>query len=328
MANDDYDNITLDAPAVWIDVLFCVIIIGIDAYYIYRFTDYSLHHLSRQIAKAHRNTTSSPNRKTSINTHHNDYHFYISTPSMRKLFNNGDDTNNMKSSRSTTPQVPTAATTTPRFRGGAATTSTNISDVAEPIRDILQQNSTPNLTPLNSMRGVSAHSVMASSSTILQLQDHSSRGGEHNNNNSTVTVQTVKGEATRLDRLDSGVEKEVDDVEMTRKLDFLELNNYEEMKLLIEKYEKYINNVEYLTLGRQLTGRPNTNCCCCLPYSHYLFSWSRTEAVRIFLKFWILLSSSLAFVLWIEFFGNWLLEACYFVFCFVLFRLCFSNSCF
>ena len=66
--------------------------------------------------------------------------------------------------------------------------------------------------------------------------------------------------------------------------------------------------VEYETLARPLTGLPNTRCLCILTWSPTLFSWSRTASIRLFLKIWILISSSLAFVLWMEFFGNALLE--------------------
>ena len=70
--------------------------------------------------------------------------------------------------------------------------------------------------------------------------------------------------------------------------------------------------VEYATLARPLTGLPNTRCLCILTWSPTLFSWSRTRSIRIFLKIWILISSSLAFVLLMEFFGNALLEVEYF----------------
>ena len=66
--------------------------------------------------------------------------------------------------------------------------------------------------------------------------------------------------------------------------------------------------VEFVTLARPLTGLPNKRCCCILPWTHVLFTWSRTKSIRMFLRLFILLSCCLAFVLWIELFASSLLE--------------------
>ena len=82
-----------------------------------------------------------------------------------------------------------------------------------------------------------------------------------------------------------------------------------QIEILNDKFDQSIRD-DYLTLARPLSGSPNTKCCCIFPWSNACLSWSRTNVVRFFLKLWILVSCSLAFVLWIEFFGNWLLEVC------------------
>ena len=71
--------------------------------------------------------------------------------------------------------------------------------------------------------------------------------------------------------------------------------------------------VDYLTLARLLTELPNTKSCCISPWSHIFFSWSRAHTIRFFLRFAIILSCSVAFVLWIQLFGNAFLEVCVFV---------------
>ena len=102
----------------------------------------------------------------------------------------------------------------------------------------------------------------------------------------------------------------------------------DELHYIRYKFDYSIEN-DFITLARPLQGVPNKRCCltCFLcPWSHTLLSWSRTQAVRFFLRLWTLLSCSLAFVLWIEFFGNWFLEVCLgFVLCsfFVCLFVCF-----
>lgn len=67
-------------------------------------------------------------------------------------------------------------------------------------------------------------------------------------------------------------------------------------------------SVKYATLARPLTGLPNTKFCCLIKWSPRLFTWTRTNYIRLFLRVWMLASSCLAVVLWIEFFLNALLE--------------------
>ena len=92
-----------------------------------------------------------------------------------------------------------------------------------------------------------------------------------------------------------------------------------------------INNINNINgLQAAILKSPNTRCCCILPWNYILLSWSRTFTIRLVLRLWILLSHSLAFVFWIEFFDNWFLEVCkniYLFYVFNLYLVCINSIC-
>ena len=131
-----------------------------------------------------------------------------------------------------------------------------------------------------------------------------------NSNGSIIELETTSKPIMRMERTvgsasaSSGSESQSQSQSVGMKEQLL--YELEDAKDMVEEEI----NVGYATLARPLRGRFNRNCCFIFPWSHVLFTWSRTSTIRLGLRLFVLLSCCLAFVLWIELFMSSMLEVC------------------
>ena len=321
-----------DSPPFWCDLAFVGWILLIHIYYSYKFTEYSLNHIQRRLNEIE-------NADYQVETQHNT----IRNQTMSTMTASFDSTLPNISSNSLDLNSPSLTinmaspdglgqelASDPSFRKHSALTlrsgygmvkKSNTQDsytgVVSPrtTDDLQQQPASPSSTrKQSSLTGHHQQHHHSKKSEMAHELLETAYADIHNKEipKSKVDKNTKKNSKKNKKRGKHKRNNSESDSNSSQQSIGSESHSVAEMILheleTVHKMSKIDITVEYATLARPLTGLPNTRCLCILSWSPTLFSWSRTRSIRIFLKIWILISSSLAFVLWMEFFGNALLE--------------------
>ena len=309
-----------DAPPGWMDAIFLLWVLAIHCYYAYKFTDYSLDHIHRQLVAIDK-------AEEHMETQHAVSQTIHGADSMRRESSNpnmGNDSSYRHSKATmhvghsslmaTTKSVSIGSPKSSDFRQNStdnADFKRNSSDIIEQrpsnvemISSIADKVQTPTTDDV-AMDGLGLSSLNEFGASTEQVQSSSATNLSTDNINTEAGLRSLPSTSPSHLRSDTAGDTDLEREDSESAIQRIRSKVDEEQKIEIK--------VDYLTLARPLTGLPNTKCCCIFPWSHIFFSWSRTHAIRFFLRFAILLSCSLAFVLWIEFFGNAFLEVCVFV---------------
>ena len=352
-----------DAPPGYIDGLFFLWIILIHIYYAYKFTDYSLDHIHRQLTEIEE-AEGHIEKSQRSQLHHMGSDLGLGSPQGN---NSGGGIGAHQSQESAIVGNEFVAASgvshqaSMHLGGGYAFVKTKSGEQVTSQSSLVSSSHTNVIATIPSKTGTNNNNnntngnesgpniIMGTGNTATEMQliananavstpvtnneaanelglgsvddNMDENGNEMNNNNNNITSGSNTNDNTNNNSENEDATDAVGRQWSDREDSTASQSQRLKEQMLLELEDAKIEiKVDYVTLARPLTGLPNTKCCCLFPWSHVFFSWSRTYAVRFFLRVYVLLACSLALVLWIEIFANTILEVCYLFFiCYFLF---------
>ena len=351
-------EVDADSPPDWVDAIFTLWIIAIHIYYSFQFTNYSLKHIYRELVEIQR--TQQQQREQAVEKKNSNVNINIGPPDqLVRKYRSGSRIHSNIGSGATTPAPIAIPGSNDQIVSGITVTNFSIGTGQQGIlihgdpdadadadgNDIENVNTIDLISQKISSEAAASIGLidqeselrhMNNSSTAAKNKDRdlqivyqasmvSNDGDNININTGTPIVgdENISKERMRLYQGSSVASNASIDIEQS------ETERKEQLLMELEFAKDFVDDsitVEYITLGRPLKGILNRNCCFLFPWSNVLFTWSRTSAIRLFLRLFILLMCCLAFVLWVELFVSSMLEV---MFCSkYIYHICFVLSCF